>query len=225
MTRKMLVGLALTLAAAACGSSEQKKQEEAAKQIQQGAEKMAQGAQAAAQGAGQAAQNSSAQVAQGLAQMAQGLQQMAQGTGKPVDYELLKAALPDVAGWERSNTKGEQVSMGISVSKAETRYRKDDSQVDLEITDTAMSPLALAPFTMFLTTGYEERSDDGFKRAAKVGGQPGYEEWNKDSKHGEVTVVVNNRFIVNAKGRDVADLEPVRKVVLAVDLAKLGALK
>jgi hypothetical protein len=221
MTRKMLVALALTLAAAACGSSEQKKQEEAAKQIQQGAEKMAQGAQAA----GQAAANSSTQVAQGLAQMAQGLQQMAQGTGKPVDYELLKAALPDVAGWERSNTKGEQVSMGISVSKAETRYRKDDSQVDLEITDTAMSQLALAPFTMFLTTGYSERSDDGFKRAAKVGGQPGYEEWNKDSKHGEVTVVVNNRFIVNAKGRDVADLEPVRKVVLAVDLAKLGALK
>jgi hypothetical protein len=217
----MLVGLALTLAAAACGSSEQKKQEEAAKQIQQGAEKMAQGAQAA----GQAAQSSSTQMAQGLAQMAQGFQQMAQGTGKPVDYELLKAILPDVAGWERSNTKGEQVSMGVSVSKAETRYRKDDSQVDLEITDTAMSALILAPYTMFLSTGYEERSDDGFKRAAKLGGQPGYEEWNKDSRHGEVTVVVNNRFIVNAKGRDVADLEPVRKVVQAVDLAKLGALK
>jgi len=221
MTRKMLVGLALALAAAACGSSEQKKQEEAAKQIQQGAEKMAQGAQAA----GQAAQSSSTQMAQGLAQMAQGFQQMAQGTGKPVDYELLKAALPDIAGWERSNTKGEQVSMGVSISKAETRYRKDDSQVDLEITDTAMSAMILAPYTMFLNTGYEERSDDGFKRAAKLGGQPGYEEWNKDSKHGEVTVVVNNRFIVNAKGRDVADLEPVRKVVQAVDLAKLGALK
>lgn len=233
MTRAMLVGAVLVLGGAvACGSSEQKKQEEAAKQMQQGAEKMqqgaaqmAQGAQQAAQGAAQAGQASGNQFAQGLAQMASGLQQMAQGNTKPVDYEQLKTLLPDIGGWERSNTKGEMSSMGVSVSKAESRYKKDTSEVDLEITDTAMSQLILAPVAMFMNAGFEEKSDDGFKRATKVNGQPAYEEWTKGSKHAEITVLVNNRFIVHGEGHDVADIDTVKKVVSAVDVAKLGALK
>jgi hypothetical protein len=88
-----------------------------------------------------------------------------------------------------------------------------------------MSQLLLAPMTMFLATGYSERSDDGFKRASRLKGNPGFEEWRTASKHGEVTTVVANRFIIKATGNDVDSIDVVRQSLEAVDLGKLAALK
>jgi hypothetical protein len=213
----ILVGSAFLVA---CGSGTQQA-EEAAKKMEQGAQQM----QKAAEQIAKDAQGSSAQMAAGLQQMAQGFQQMAQSTAKPVDFEQLKGALPQVSGWTMTNARGEQVNMPVAISRAEARYTKDDSRVELEIIDTALSQLLLAPMSMFLGSGYSERSDDGFKRAAKVGGQPGFEEWNTDDKRAEVTAVVANRFIVKGTGHQVDDLETVKTVVEAVDLGKLAALK
>ena len=106
---------------------------------------MQQGAEAMAQGAGDASQ----QMTQGLQQMAQGFQQMAQGSATPVDYEALKALLPDVSGWTQSDARGEQVSMPMKFSRAEARYTRDGGRVQLEIVDSALSQMLLAPMTMF----------------------------------------------------------------------------
>jgi hypothetical protein len=110
-------------------------------------------------------------------------------------------------------------------SRAEAHYEKGESRIELEITDTALNQLLLAPMSMFLSSGYSERSDDGFKRAAKVGGQPGLEEWNSRSNRGEVTALVGKRYIVRATGHDVENIEAVRQVVETVDFGKLAALK
>jgi hypothetical protein len=219
--RAFVVVSAAVVVAAACGRSEQQQAEEAAKQLEQGAEKMAEAAEQMAKGA----QDSSAQMAQGLQQMAQGFQQMAQGAAKPVDFEQLKAALPEINGWTMSDARGEQVNMPVAISRAEARYSRDQSRVELEIVDTALSQLLLAPMSMFLASGYSERSDDGFKRAAKIAGQPGMEDWNSQTRRGEVTAVVENRFIVKATGHQVDNIETVRGAVEAVDLAKLASLK
>jgi hypothetical protein len=205
---------ALICSLAACGRSEQQQAEEAAKQIEQGAQQMAQGA-----------QQSSEQFAQGLQQMAQGFQQLTKNAAPAVDFEQLRALLPEVDGWTRSDAKGEQLTMPVSYSRAQARYAKDTSQIELEITDTALSQLLLAPMSMFLAAGYSERSDEGFKRSTKIAGQPGIEEWNTTSRRGEVTAVIGNRFVVHATGRDVASLDVVRGLVESVDLSKLATLK
>ncbi|MEO7189803.1 MAG: hypothetical protein ABI051_01955 [Vicinamibacterales bacterium] len=218
-----MIGALLLTAAAGCGKSEQQKQtEEAAKKIEAAAETMQKGADKVARGAEQG----SDQMAQGLQQMAQGLQQMTQGSAKAVDYELLKALLPEVGGWTRSGAKGEQTTAGpMTLSRTEAVYRKDDSRIELEITDSALSQIVLAPMAMFLGSGYSERSDDGFKRAVKIKGQPAMEEWNVGSKRGEVTALVGGRFLVHASGDDLTGVEPVRAVVENVDFGKLAALK
>jgi hypothetical protein len=219
--QKLLLILVGATFVVSCGSSQQQQAEEAAKKMEQGAQQM----QKAAEQMAKDAQGSSAAMADGIQKMAQGFQQMAQGTAKPVDFEQLKGALPEVSGWTRTNPRGEQVNMPVAISRAEARYTKDKSRVELEIVDTALSQLLLAPVSMFLGSGYSERSDDGFKRSAKVAGQPGFEEWNNDNKRGEVTAVVANRFIVKGTGHDVDNLETVKSVVEAVDLGKLAALK
>jgi hypothetical protein len=219
--RKLLPVLAASMFVVACGNSQQQQAEEAAKKLEEGAQQI----QKAAEQMAKDAQGSSANMAAGLQQMAQGFQQMAQGTGKPVDFEQLKGAIPEVSGWTRSNPRGEQVNMPVAISRAEARYTKDNSRIELEIVDTALSQLLIAPMSMFLASGYSERSDDGFKRSAKIGGQPGFEEWNAGDKRGEVTAVVASRFIVKGTGHDVDNLETVRGLVEAVDLGKLATLK
>lgn len=217
--RTALVSVMLA-ATVACGQSEQERQaEEAARQIQEGA-------QAVQRGAEQMAQGGAAQLNQGLQQMAQGLQQMGQNASvKAVNFEALKELLPTVGGWEQSNARGQELSAPIAYSRAEAQYRNGDARIELQISDSGGSQILIAPFSMLLAAGYSERSDDGFKRSTTINGSPAVEEWNNGSKHGEVTMVVGSRFIVQATGNDVADLAPVRQLVEAVDATKLGALK
>ena len=223
MTHRFLISAVVLTLAAGCGKSEQQKQsEEAAKTMEEAAKTMQKGADQVARGA----QQGSDQMAQGLQQMAQGLQQMSQSqTAKVVDYEELKALLPEFPGWTRSEARGEQLSAPVAYSRAEAVYRKDDSRIELEITDSAMSQMLLAPMAMFLGSGYSERSDDGFKRSVKIGGHPSMEEWNAGSKRGEVTALVGGRYLVHASGDDVASLDPVRAAVEGVNLGKLASLK
>jgi hypothetical protein len=223
MNRSFVVGTLVLGLAAGCGkSAEQKSAEQTAK----AAEQAANGAAQAAQGA----QNAAQQAQQGVSQMMQGLGQMMQGqqpNGQPVqvvDYEKLKELLPDYPGWEKSGVKGSQTSMGVSVSTAEAQYKKGESQIKLEITDTSLSQMLVAPFMMF-GANYSERSDDGYKKGINLNGYTGFEEWEKNNKHAEDHVLVGNRFIVHADASDVESADVPRGLVQAVNLQKLASLK
>jgi len=165
------------------------------------------------------------QVAEGAKQMARGVQQMVQAAAKPVEFEELKALLPDIDGWKRTDAAGEMISIPVPYSEATARYTRGDSQVDLEIKDTALSQVVLGPYTMFMTSGFAEKSDDGYKKAVTVAGSPGFEEWNQPAQTAELTVVVAGRFVVRGKGKHVANADPVRAVVQAVNAQKLAKLK
>lgn len=166
--------------------------------------------------------DAAAQAAQG---MQQALQQMGNKTAKAVEFEQLIALLPELGGWTRGKPKGEQVSMGITMSNAKAEYTKGETSIDLTITDSSFNQLVLSPFTMFLAAGYSERNSDGFKRSTTIAGNPGFESWRNDQKEGEVVAVVSNRFIVQAKGRDLENIDAVKALVQAVDFGRLGTLK
>ena len=111
------------------------------------------------------------------------------------------------------------------ISNAKAHYTMGASTMDIEITDSALNQMIFAPFAMFMASGYEERSDDGYKKAGTIAGSPGFESWEKDANRGEVTVIVANRFVVQATGRRVSGIDPLKKAVETIDLAKLATLK
>jgi hypothetical protein len=152
-------------------------------------------------------------------------QQVGQSLVKPVDFELLKGLLPEMSGWTRTRPRGEQMNMPFAISNAKAHYTMGASTMDIEITDSALNQMIFAPFAMFMASGYEERSDDGYKKAGTIAGSPGFESWEKDANRGEVTVIVANRFVVQAKGRRVASVDPVKKAIETIDLVKLATLK
>lgn len=143
----------------------------------------------------------------------------------PVDFERLVALVPELPGWTRTQPRGQQVSAGVPISQANAEYTKGDSAIKLEIADSSFNPLILGPLSMMLVRTYSERTADGYKQFAAIGGSPGFESWLNESREAEVTVVVANRFIITASGDNVDTLEPVRSLVKAIDLGKLATLK
>jgi hypothetical protein len=220
--------LVVLIVTSACGKSEEQKQAEAsAQQIKEAAEKFEEAAkQAAKQG-----EAGSAELAKGLEAMAKGLAGAAGAAAadgtlvEPVNFRQLQTLFPDLPGWEKGKPTGEKMTAPVAFSQAEVRYTKGDSRIELKIVDSGFHQLLLAPYTMFLTSGYERETANGYEKSTKVGSEPGWEKWNAVRKSGEVNAVVGKRFLVQAEGRDVESIAVLHDALGKTDLARLAALK
>lgn len=144
---------------------------------------------------------------------------------EPVAPEKLSALLPEVAGWTRGAPRSETVPVPARYSRAEAHYTRGDGSIELTLADSGFQPLILAPISVFLGSGSSERSGESTRKAVTVNGSPGSESWTPSGRRGEVVILVSQRFVVTATGRDTADLEPLRAVVRAVDFGRLAGLR
>jgi hypothetical protein len=184
----------------------------------------------------QAAPEASKGVAEGAKEAARGFEAMANGMKEmaerakmqpvePVSFRDLQAVFPDLAGWEKGKPTGEKMSSPVSFSEARVSYSKGDSSIDAKIVDSGFNQMLVAPFTMFLTAGYEKETDEGYEKAAKVGEYPGWERWNSEGKSGELNVVVGDRFVVTFEGSGLESTKPLYEAAQKTDLARLAAMK
>lgn len=208
-----LVGL-LVAGGAACGGGKTDETKQVAKEAQQAAQETA----------GDAKQD----IAKGMQQFAKAMEQMQQSpdgkTYEPVSFKQLEGFFPEVSGWEQEKPTGESMTTPVRFSQAETAYTQGDARIEVKIVDTAMSKMLTLPYQMFLMTGYEKETSSGYEKAAKTGGNPGWEKWDSESKRAELGVIVGQRFVVTADGNG-TDVKTVQGVLGKMDLAKLAALK
>ncbi len=219
MRCKALAVVCVAISAAACGRPpEDKKVEEVkknAEQVQKNADQV---------------QKSADQMAKGLEGMAKGLSALS-GTDpnqKPVDpvsFRELETAFGNMSGWERGKPTGERMTSPVNYSVARIAYTNGDARIEAEISDSAFNQMLLVPFSMFLTSGYEKETDDGYEKSVKIGDQPGFEKWNSGSKSGEMTAIVNKRFIVQVNGHGIGDPKALHDAMASVDLKKLASLQ
>jgi hypothetical protein len=216
------------IASTACGKSEEQKQSEAAaQQVKEAAAKFDEAAKEAAK-QGEAG---GAEIAKGLEAMAKGLANAASAVdanGKPVDpvnVRALQAFFPNLPGWKKGKPTGEKATAPVAFSQAEVRYTRGDSRIEMKIVDSGFHQLLLAPYMMFLTSGYERETENGYEKSTRVGNEPGWEKWNTASKSGEVNAVVGKRFLVQAEGRAVDDIKVLHDAIGKANLVKLAAMK
>jgi hypothetical protein len=238
MTRVLVVVMAGAFALSACGKSEQQKQAEAAaKQVEAGAKEVAKAADQAAKEVGKAVEQAgkssdaaASDAAKGFEAMAKGLTAMAAGAGdmkavEPVSFRDLMALFPTLDGWEKAKPTGEKMSSPFKYSNAEVTYTKGESNIELKLADSGFNQLLFAPFAMLMQAGYEKETQSGYEKSTKIGDQPAYEKWNSDDKNGEITTVINKRFLMTAEGHRLDDIKTLRDAVTHIDLAKLAAMK
>jgi len=224
-----IAGLVLAVSlSGACGKSdEQIAAEKAAEETREAADALKK----AAEQAGQAASN------EGLAAAAKALEGFAGAlsgaapTGpdgkpvQPVSFQSLQTALPDVAGWERAQPTGERMTSPMAFSQAEASYKMGDAEVEVKVVDSAFSQILIAPWSMFLATGYEKQTSSGYEKSIEVGGNPGFERWNSQNKDGEVNLVIAKRFLITVEGNNIDDMKVLHDFVSKVDAGKLASLK
>jgi len=220
---KLAVAVAV-VACVACGKSE------AEKQAEQAAEDMKKAADAVTQ-----AQQQGGDASKGMADMAKAMQGMAaaiggggSGDGKPVEpvaTDLLKGALPTVDGWTMDAPEAERMTSPIAYSQVETQYKKGESEIELRVVDTGYAQMLIAPWSMFLASGYSKETGDGYEKSTSVGGNPGFEKWDTSSKRGELNIFVGKRFMVTIEGRDLADTKVLHEFASKVDFGKVAALQ
>lgn len=210
--------MAVTCTTIACGKSDEQK---AAEQIQKSAEEMQ-------KNAGDT-QKAAEDMAKGFEAMAKGL---AGATGdsdvkpvEPVSFRELQTVLPEVSGWERGKPEGEKMTAPFAFSQSSVTFRKGDAEIEEKVMDSGFNQLLFAPFSMMMVAGYEKETAEGFERSVTINGNPGWEKWDKETKNGELSVVVNKRFLVQLEGRGIDDVKVMREVLDKTDLAKLASLK
>ncbi len=209
-TINTVVVVAAMVSAVACGKSEEEKQAEAA----------AESARSAAEAMGGAAQ--------GMTDMAKALEGMAASLGggegkavEPLPFDMLAGALPAMPGWEMSKPRGERMTAPFPFSQSEASYSRGEATIDVTVVDAGFAQMLIAPWTMMLASGYSRESSEAYEKAVSVGGNPGFEKYDRERRDGELNILVNKRFLVTIEGGDLADTKVLHEFVSKMDLRGL----
>ncbi|MGA0560669.1 transposase [Larkinella sp. VNQ87] len=163
-----------------------------------------------------------------LKKMADQAEEMSKnGPVETVDFRKLKDLLPaDAAGLARKEASGEKNGMaGFNISTAQGEYRNDDGSqsVEINIVDAGGTG-ALMGLAAWSIIEVDKETENGYEKTTKYGDYKAYEKYDNASKDGEIAVLINNRFIVTAKGNGI-EMSQLKSTLEEVDLDKVAALK
>ena len=131
----------------------------------------------------------------------------------PIAPDKLKALLPtSIGGWQR--TAVESTGAGGVGSQAEGTYTSGDKSFRLKIVDmAALGALAGLGSAMGVTSDREDA--DGYEKTGTVDGHMQLEQWSRGSSSGKFSVMVGNRFMVEADG-SAGSIDELKAAVAAV---------
>lgn len=149
------------------------------------------------------------------------------GTGEgpaPTDPDVLKTYLPaSVAGFARTEVTSSSGGMGgLQGSGAEGRYVRGDAGLTLEVIDLG-SAGALAGMAGAFNVKSSSETATGYEKVGKVDGRLTREKYETAGRRGEYSILVADRFLVQAEGNGV-DMNALKAAVAAVGIDRLEAL-
>jgi Yip1 domain len=156
-----------------------------------------------------------------LEQMGKQAEAAANGKVAAIDVSKIQALLPAAIGsYQRTGSESTGVN-GLG-SQAGGTYTAGDKSFTLRIMD--MSALgALAGMGAALNVQHSETTADGYEKAGTVNGQMQMESWSKSGSSGKFSVMVGNRFMIEADG-SAASIDELKAAVATVDQGNLMSL-
>jgi hypothetical protein len=134
----------------------------------------------------------------------------------------LKTLVPVLDGWDRGVITAQTIDVPEVATVVTVSYtRGDGGQLDFEISDTAGKSSMIESLAAMAGSEFNREMASGYLKGTTVAGAPAVESWNTDHRIGELTVLVNKRYIIHVGGKNLADAAPMRAVVEKTDLSKL----
>jgi len=145
-----------------------------------------------------------------------------------VDYSKLIPLLPDApTGWTADKAEGSTTDVGgFKLTNVHRDYRKGEGDkaptIAISILDSAANPDYVEATTA--AWNFSTTSTEGYSKAVTVDGNPGFETFENEGKHGTLWIMVAKRYFLQIETQQ---QEPValQEWAKRVDVKKLAAIK
>ena len=148
------------------------------------------------------------------------------GSVEALAPDQIKTFLPDSLGsLKRTSISAQRNSaMGMQVSDASAEYSNGSNQhITLEVADTGGAKGFVA-MAAAMAPEEDKETDHGYDKTHTVDGNLVHEAWDTQSKSGEYSVVLGQRFTVKATG-NADSIDQLKQAVAGIDLGKLESMK
>src|SRR5438094_7107181 len=145
-----------------------------------------------------------------------------------VDYQKLLPILPDAPpGWTADKPEGStEDAGGFRITNVHRDYHKGEGNkapsAAISILDSAANP----DYVSATTAAWNNTSEttEGYGKSVTIDGNPGFEAFEKESKHATLWVMIANRYFLQIELQN-QDPKELQEWIKRVDLKKLAEIK
>jgi hypothetical protein len=145
-----------------------------------------------------------------------------------VDYQKLIPLLPDSPqGWVADKPEGSTEDVGgFRITNVHRDYHKGEGDKAPTAAISILDSVANPDYVNATTAAWKNNSEtsEGYGKSVTIDGNPGFEAFEKESKHATLWVMIANRYFVQVELQD-QDPKELQEWVKRVDLKKLAAIK
>jgi len=141
--------------------------------------------------------------------------------------DQIKTFLPEeLDGLKRTQQAVERTgAVGMQISKATATYSDGANRtLELEIVDAGSLKGVVGFASSWAGVEQESQTDSGYDKTYKSGGQLVHEQWNNNTKSGEYSTFIADRFSVKVSGQ-ASDIGDLKRVAASINTSGLAALK
>jgi len=145
-----------------------------------------------------------------------------------VDYQKLLPILPEPPpGWTADKAEGSTEDVGgFRITNVHRDYRKGEGEKAPSAAISILDSVANPDYVTATTEAWKSNSDtsEGYAKSVNIDGNPGFETFEKDTKHAALWVMIANRYFVQVELQN-QDPGELQEWIKRVDLKKLAAIK
>jgi hypothetical protein len=145
-----------------------------------------------------------------------------------VDYQKLLPILPEPpADWTADKPEGSTEDVGgFRITNVHRDYRKGEGEKAPSAAISILDSVANPDYVTATTEAWKSNSDtsEGYAKSVTIDGNPGFETFEKDTRHAALWVMIAGRYFVQV---ELQNQEPgeLQEWIKRVDLKKLAGIK
>ena len=145
-----------------------------------------------------------------------------------VDYQKLLPILPEPpSGWTADKPEGSTEDVGgFKITNVHRDYRKGEGEKAPSAAISVLDSVANPDYVSATTEAWKSNTDtsEGYAKSVNIDSNPGFETFEKDTKHAALWVMIADRYFVQV---ELQNQEPneLQGWIKRIDLKKLAAIK
>jgi hypothetical protein len=145
-----------------------------------------------------------------------------------VDYQKLLPILPEPpSGWTADKPEGSTEDVGgFKITNVHRDYRKGEGEKAPSAAISVLDSVANPDYVSATTEAWKSNTDssEGYAKSVNIDGNPGFETFEKDTRHAALWVMIGGRYFVQV---ELQNQEPgeLQEWIKRIDLKKLAAIK